>query len=62
MCNMDHRYTAKKNHRHILTSGPDDAGPNSQADGKCVQQTCWTFLYAMSSKSEKSCSVLYPGR
>jgi hypothetical protein len=36
-------YTAKKSIAIIPTSRPDDAGPNGQADGKCVQQTYRTF-------------------
>jgi hypothetical protein len=51
ICNSKEQGTAavaepmhcKKTHRHIPTSEPDDAGPNGQADGKCVQQTCRTF-------------------
>jgi hypothetical protein len=43
----------KKSHRHIPMLGPDEAGPNGWADGKCFQLACLTF---------PTCSVTHVGK
>ncbi len=40
----------KKSYRQIPTNKPDDARPNDQADGICLQQACWTFLTYLNTK------------
>jgi hypothetical protein len=40
----------KKSYRQIPTYKPDDARPNDQADGICLQQACRTFPIYFNTK------------